>query len=102
MKQPCAQRKSRFSCSDFFSVCVFVCVLMRPPLQVVGLDPDQTTLSRGGAAGQGQGSYSGSPEGPPGRHGTAKGLGRKLPGECDGLFFTHETETTAVPPDLVH
>lgn len=83
-------------------MCLCVCVLMRPPLQVVGLDPDQTTLSRGGAAGQGQGSYSGSPEGPPGRHGTAKGLGRKLPGECDGLFFTHETETTDVPPDLVY
>lgn len=87
-----------------FSLCVSLCVCFdASPLQVVGLDPDQTTLSRGGAAGQGQGSYSGSPEGPPGRHGTAKGLGRKLPGEWDGLelFFTHETETTAAPPDLV-
>lgn len=31
VKQPCAQRKSRFSCSDFFSVCVFVCVFWCVP-----------------------------------------------------------------------
>lgn len=66
-----------------FSACVCVCLDVFP-LQVVGLDPDQTAHSRGGAASEGQGSCPGSPEGPQGRHGTAAGLGRKLSGECDG------------------
>ena len=57
--------------------CVFGCFL-----QVVGMDSYQRLLSRGGSAGEGQGSLPGGPEGPEGRLGVTKGLGRKLPGEC--------------------
>lgn len=85
----CSKNKSIFLLWLFLCVCLCVCVFWLVSLQVVGLDPDQTTLSRGGATSQGQGCSSGSPEGPPGRHGTAKSLGRKLPGECVGLAFFH-------------
>lgn len=70
--------ESRFSSAlTFLPVCLSGCVY----LQVVGLDTDQRPLSRGGPAGEGQGSQPGGPEGPEGRLGFTEGLARKLPGE---------------------
>lgn len=71
--------KVDFLLLTFSFVCVFGCVY----LQVVGLDTDQRPLSRGGPAGEGQGSQPWGPEGPEGRLGSTEGLGRKLPGECE-------------------
>lgn len=65
------------SALTFLFVCLCGCVY----LQVVGLDTDQRPLSRGGPAGEGQGSQPGGIEGPEGRLGSTEGLGRKLPGE---------------------
>lgn len=53
------------------------------------MDADQRPLSRGGPAGEGQGSQPGGPEGPESRLGTAESLGRKLPGKLAVLVGYH-------------